>query len=197
MIEEVHIIKRDGKREPFSIDKIRSAITKAFISVGSFATQESMINILSRLNIYDGIHEEEIQNQVERSLMAERYYEVAADDDWFGQHRQGIVGRGGLFCEDVELGVSLWVLECIGEMNVVGLGHLVFPSPEVDIERFGGFGAFDFDLQGEVFILECGEVIVLDFKGVGGGLGVKFVVVDNSFGRLCEDFASYRKDDNT
>ena len=77
MIEEVYIIKRDGKREPFSIDKIRSAITKAFISVGSFATQESMINILSRLNIYDGIQEEEIQNQVERSLMAERYYEVA------------------------------------------------------------------------------------------------------------------------
>ena len=27
--------------------------------------------------LYDGIHEEEIQNQVERSLMAERYYEVA------------------------------------------------------------------------------------------------------------------------
>ena len=77
MTEEVYIIKRDGKREPFSIDKIRSAITKAFISVGSFATQESMINILSRLNIYDGIQEEEIQNQVERSLMAERYYEVA------------------------------------------------------------------------------------------------------------------------
>ncbi len=77
MIEEVYIIKRDGKREPFSIDKIRSAITKAFISVGSFATQESMINILSRLNIYDGIQEEEIQNQVERTLMAERYYEVA------------------------------------------------------------------------------------------------------------------------
>lgn len=77
MTEEVYIIKRNGKREPFSIEKIRSAITKAFISVGSFATQESMINILSRLNIYDGIHEEEIQNQVERSLMAERYYEVA------------------------------------------------------------------------------------------------------------------------
>ena len=36
-----------------------------------------MTNILSRLNIYDGIAVEEIQNQVERSLMAERYYEVA------------------------------------------------------------------------------------------------------------------------
>ena len=34
-------------------------------------------NIMCRLNIYDGISVEEIQNQVEHSLMAERYYEVA------------------------------------------------------------------------------------------------------------------------
>ena len=77
MIADIYIIKRNGKREPFSMDKIRNAISKAFISVGGFASQEAMTNILSRLNIYDGIAVEEIQNQVERSLMAERYYEVA------------------------------------------------------------------------------------------------------------------------
>ena len=77
MIADIYIIKRNGKREPFSVDKIRNAISKAFISVGGFASQEAMTNILSRLNIYDGITVEEIQNQVERSLMAERYYEVA------------------------------------------------------------------------------------------------------------------------
>ena len=77
MIEDIYIIKRNGKREPFSMDKIRNAISKAFISVGGFASQDSMINILSRLNIYDGIAVEDIQNQVEKSLMAERYYEVA------------------------------------------------------------------------------------------------------------------------
>ncbi|MBR6131231.1 MAG: anaerobic ribonucleoside-triphosphate reductase [Bacteroidales bacterium] len=77
MIADIYIIKRNGKREPFSVDKIRNAISKAFISVGGFASQEAMTNILSRLNIYDGIAVEEIQNQVERSLMAERYYEVA------------------------------------------------------------------------------------------------------------------------
>src|SRR5574344_2848457 len=36
-----------------------------------------MTNILSRLNIYDGISVEDIQNQVETSLMTEHYYEVA------------------------------------------------------------------------------------------------------------------------
>lgn len=77
MIEDLYIIKRNGKREPFSMDKIRNAVAKAFISVGGFASQDAMINILSRLNIYDGIAVEDIQNQVEKSLMAERYYEVA------------------------------------------------------------------------------------------------------------------------
>ena len=77
MIEDIYIIKRNGKREPFSMDKIRNAVAKAFISVGGFASQDAMINILSRLNIYDGIAVEDIQNQVEKSLMAERYYEVA------------------------------------------------------------------------------------------------------------------------
>ena len=77
MIEDIYIIKRNGKREPFSMDKIKNAIAKAFISVGGFASQDAMTNILSRLNIYDGIAVEDIQNQVEKSLMAERYYEVA------------------------------------------------------------------------------------------------------------------------
>ena len=77
MIDDVYIIKRNGKREPFSVDKIKNAIAKAFLSVNVFLTQEATINILGRLNIYDGISVEEIQNQVEKSLMAERYYDVA------------------------------------------------------------------------------------------------------------------------
>ena len=77
MIEETFIIKRNGQRVPFSIEKIKNAVSKAFLSVGAFATQDVLTNIMCRLNIYDGISVEEIQNQVERSIMAERYYEVA------------------------------------------------------------------------------------------------------------------------
>ena len=32
---EIFIIKRDGKKEAFSLDKIKNAISKAFLSVGS------------------------------------------------------------------------------------------------------------------------------------------------------------------
>jgi ribonucleoside-triphosphate reductase len=74
---ELYIIKRDGKREPFSMEKIRSAIAKAFLSVGSFATEDVITNILCRVNISNETTVEEIQNQVELALMAERYYMVA------------------------------------------------------------------------------------------------------------------------
>ena len=37
---ETTIIKRDGKKEAFSLEKIKSAIRKAFLSVGSFATDD-------------------------------------------------------------------------------------------------------------------------------------------------------------
>lgn len=74
---ELFIIKRDGTKEAFSIEKIRNAITKAFLSVGSFATQEVISNILCRVKIFDGISVEEVQNQVEVALMAEKYFAVA------------------------------------------------------------------------------------------------------------------------
>ena len=74
---EVFIIKRDGKREIFSVEKIRNAVAKAFLSVGSFATQDVITNILSRISITEGSTVEDIQNQVEVALMSERYYAVA------------------------------------------------------------------------------------------------------------------------
>ena len=74
---ELFIIKRNGKKEVFSIDKIKSAISKAFLSVGIFATQDVLNNILCRISITNHISVEEVQNQVEVALMAERYYAVA------------------------------------------------------------------------------------------------------------------------
>lgn len=76
-VSEIKIIKRDGAKEPFSIDKIKAAIRKAFLSVGSYATDDDLAGILSRVHVADGMSVEEIQNQVEVALMAERYYGVA------------------------------------------------------------------------------------------------------------------------
>ena len=83
---DLYIIKRDGKRAPFSIEKIKNAIRKAFLASGSFATEETLTNILSRVHISNGMHVEEIQNQVEVSLMSERYFAVAKAYMIYRQH---------------------------------------------------------------------------------------------------------------
>ena len=83
---DLYIIKRDGKRAPFSIEKIKNAIRKAFLASGSFATEETLTNILSRVHISNGMHVEEIQNQVEISLMSERYFAVAKAYMIYRQH---------------------------------------------------------------------------------------------------------------
>lgn len=83
---EIQIVKRDGKRENFSIEKIKSAIRKAFLSVGSFAFDESLTTILGRVHIDDDMNVEEIQNQVEIALMAEKYYAVAKSFMLYRQH---------------------------------------------------------------------------------------------------------------
>ncbi len=74
---EIYIVKRDGKRKPFSIEKIRRAVCKAFLSVGAYASDDDLMAILSRVRVSDGMNVEEIQNQVEVALMAERYFAVA------------------------------------------------------------------------------------------------------------------------
>ncbi|MCF0167621.1 MAG: anaerobic ribonucleoside-triphosphate reductase, partial [Bacteroidales bacterium] len=74
---QINIVKRDGKSEIFSVEKIKNAIRKAFLSVGAVATEEDLVTILSRIRIRSGMSVEEIQNQVETALMAERYYAVA------------------------------------------------------------------------------------------------------------------------
>lgn len=77
MSGNIFIVKRDGAVEAFSIDKIKNAIARAFLSVGSFATQEILTQILSRVSIHNGMSVEEIQNQVEVALMSEKYFMVA------------------------------------------------------------------------------------------------------------------------
>ena len=52
---ETNIIKRDGKSEVFSVDKIKNAINKAFLASGSFATEDTMTTLLSHLRIHNGI----------------------------------------------------------------------------------------------------------------------------------------------
>lgn len=75
--KSISIVKRDGKTQSFSIEKIKRAIQKAFIAADLYASDEDLSQILSRIHVSDGMSVEEIQNQVEVALMAEGYYSIA------------------------------------------------------------------------------------------------------------------------
>lgn len=76
-IKNFTITKRDGSKDRFSLDKIMNAIVKAFDSVKQPTDLGSLSKIISNLDISDNIKVEDIQNQVEESLMREGYYKVA------------------------------------------------------------------------------------------------------------------------
>lgn len=71
------ITKRDGKQEPFSLDKIKSAVLKAFTAAGQSIDAEGLQKIMQRLRFCNGMSVEDVQNQVEVALMAERHFKVA------------------------------------------------------------------------------------------------------------------------
>ena len=76
-IKNFTITKRDGSKDQFSLDKIMNAIVKAFESVNVPADLGTISKILSNLDIKDDITVEDIQNQVEESLMKEGFFKVA------------------------------------------------------------------------------------------------------------------------
>lgn len=71
------ITKRNGKTEPLSIEKIKSAVLKAFQSRQKEIDAEALNRIMQCLRFCNGMSVEDVQNQVEVALMAEHHYEVA------------------------------------------------------------------------------------------------------------------------
>ncbi len=71
------ITKRDGSTESFSLEKIRSAIIKAFDSVNEHVHAEDIQSVMDNLRFCNGMNVEDIQNQVEVSLMRENHYKAA------------------------------------------------------------------------------------------------------------------------
>ncbi|MBO7293849.1 MAG: ribonucleoside-triphosphate reductase, partial [Bacteroidaceae bacterium] len=75
--ENFIITKRDGTQESFSLEKIKSAILKAFANVSEHISAEQLKKIVDHLMFCNGMSVEDIQNQVEVALMAERHFKAA------------------------------------------------------------------------------------------------------------------------
>lgn len=75
----MQVIKRDGSKEEFNVDKIINAVEKAFMSCGRKMPQYlyEMLNALFCTLEGDAISIEEIQNKVEDVLMNDKHFDVA------------------------------------------------------------------------------------------------------------------------
>ena len=71
------VIKRNGEKEQFNVEKIVTAVTKAFQSVNEEIPHAFTQTIRALFEINDIIEVEEIQDRVEQLLMHDGYYNVA------------------------------------------------------------------------------------------------------------------------
>lgn len=71
------VIKRNKRIEPFDINKIDAAITKAFNAVNEPIDSDILNDIKDELYINNIVSVEELQDQIEKALMACDYYDVA------------------------------------------------------------------------------------------------------------------------
>ena len=71
------VIKRDKKVEPFDVNKIDAAITKEFNAVNEPIDSDILQDIKDELYINNIVSVEELQDQLEKALMACDYYDVA------------------------------------------------------------------------------------------------------------------------
>ena len=63
------ITKRDKNLEEFDSKKIKLAIQKAFDACDYTVSEETINDIVNSISIWDGISVEDIQDQVEETLM--------------------------------------------------------------------------------------------------------------------------------
>ena len=71
------VIKRNKRVEPFDVNKIDAAITKAFNAVNEPIDSDILQDIKDELYINNIVSVEELQDQLEKALMACDYYDVA------------------------------------------------------------------------------------------------------------------------
>ena len=109
---EICIIKRDGKREDFSISKIKNAIGKAFHASGIDNEDKLIAEITMRVIsnfVSPTISVEEIQDMVENQIMNQRAFNVARNYITY-RYKRALVRKSNSTDEQI-----LSLLECNNE----------------------------------------------------------------------------------
>jgi len=77
MQEKMFIVKRSGKKEQFNPIKIKDAIKAAFNSIGYTVDEDVYDELVNSVKVWDGMHIEDIQDQVIETLRNFDYQEIA------------------------------------------------------------------------------------------------------------------------
>ena len=72
-----NVTKRNGAQEPYTPLKIKKSMKSAFEASHEMVYDETLDSIIDKIDTYDGINVENIQDQVETMLMKEGFYDVA------------------------------------------------------------------------------------------------------------------------
>jgi ribonucleoside-triphosphate reductase len=73
----MNVTKRNGEQEPYSPLKIKKSVESALTASNAQCDEDKLKKLLDSVSIYDGINVEEIQNQVEMSLMKSGEFDTA------------------------------------------------------------------------------------------------------------------------
>ena len=76
-LNPVNITKRDGTKVPYDADKIRRAIRGAYEDIRLTVTESVLDSVLRHIAVTEGMGVEQIQDQVEKALMAEGQWDAA------------------------------------------------------------------------------------------------------------------------
>ena len=76
-LNPVNITKRDGTTVPYDADKIRHAIRGAYEDIRLTVTEGVLDSVLRHIAVTEGMGVEQIQDQVEKALMAEGQWDAA------------------------------------------------------------------------------------------------------------------------
>lgn len=83
-----NVLKRNGNLVPFDIERIKTALKKAFISTNTDVDESAINQMAEDVQIWDGISIEDIQDQVEELLMDWEYPTVARAYILYRQHKK-------------------------------------------------------------------------------------------------------------
>lgn len=137
------VIKRDKKVEPFDVNKIDAAITKAFNAVNEPIDSDILQDIKDELYINNIVSVEELQDQLEKALMACDYYDVAkafilyrrkrAESRALNEKKQFI--KGYAKAKNAATGSKYDANANVTEKNIVTLNGELFKGDVIKVNR--------------------------------------------------------------